>query len=115
MGLIFQFRVPVCDQHQRRCALGDRVHHQESAVAGDVVRLGCNGVANAGRKQGFGRANLHRLVMRLNIYGRQLSIRIKVVEGFAVLAPNWLRTAVFRDLVFSAQDAGKTRLGIGRA
>jgi hypothetical protein len=52
-----QFCVPVCDQHQRRRTLGDRIHHQESAVTRDVVCLGCNGVANAGRKQRLGRAN----------------------------------------------------------
>jgi hypothetical protein len=30
-------------------------------------------------------------------------------------AKSCYEAAVFRDLVFSAQDAGKTRLGIGRA
>ena len=57
---------------------------------------------------------------------RQLEMRqlLAIYRDVKTVLPSILRkrgaqscyeAAVFRDLVFSAQDAGKTRLGIGRA
>jgi len=69
---------------------------------------------------------LREIANALVVEGRQPDMRrlLAIYRETKAALPSILRNrgakscyeaAVFRDLVFSAQDAGKTRLGIGRA